>query len=218
MKTTLLLIFISLAASVGFAQEEKETAAVDPNIRPAGEVVLKFEHKIEIPEIKRLSDDGVLEIFPGDIVHLEFQEADGDLINPKVVADVTHPQRSITFKMTQDESITMLSRNTKIQQTVALDCTHRGMRSEDFSPTNLRPTEKGLSSFDSWPNTVWILRLSNIEVTSRSASEVYAEKVSAGREGETNSEQDGAGQPATAPESEPEGGSKPDTDAEGRSQ
>ena len=51
---------------------------------------------------------------------------------------------------------------------------------------------------DSWPNSVWILRLSNIEVTSRPASEVYEEKVSQGRQSDqNNSEQGGGGQPAT---------------------
>jgi hypothetical protein len=103
------------------------------------------------------------------------------LVRPKVVAKVAHPKRTITFKMTQDESTTMLTRTTDIEQTVAVDCTHHGINSEGFSPTNLRPTEKGLSSFDSWPNTVWILRLSNIEVTAKPASEVYEDRVSKSR-------------------------------------
>lgn len=179
----------------------QDAAASDPNVRPAGQVVLKFERKIEIPEIKRFKD-GVLELFPGDTVHLEFEEKDGDLVRPKVVAKVLHPKRTITFRMTQDESITMLYRESEIQKTVALDCEHRGLGSEKFSRTNLNPTEKGLMAGDSWPNSVWILRLSNIEVTSRTASEVYEEKVSKNRPTEEEkSEQDGGGQPATRPES-----------------
>ena len=86
---------------------------------------------------------------------------------------VKHPGRTITFKMKQDFETTILSRSTGIQQTVAFDCVHRDISSREFFPTTLRPTEKGLSSFDSWPNTVWILRLSNIRVTDKSASEVY---------------------------------------------
>ncbi len=182
MKLKSILLVLLLTALRGAAQDEPKAPTADPNIRPAGELVLKFEHKIEIPEIKRLSDDGVLELFPGDTVHLEFEDDGGKLVRPKVVAQVKEPTRTITFKMTQDESITMLFRKTKISKTVALDCDHRGLGSKDFFPTNLRPTEKGLASSDSWPNSVWMLRLSNIEVTSKPASEVYKEKVSKKRQ------------------------------------
>lgn len=50
-----------------------------------------------------------------------------------------------------------------------------------YSSTNLRPTEKGLASFDSWPGSVWSLKLTNIEVSNRSAQEVYTEKVKKNR-------------------------------------
>jgi hypothetical protein len=175
--TALSIAFLALIAARSNAQE---VAASDPNIRPAGDVVLKFERKIEIPEIKRFQD-GVLELFPGDTVHLEFEEKNGDLVRPKIVAEVQYPKRTITFRMTQDESITMLFRESEIQKTVALDCEHRGLSSKEFSRTNLNPTEKGLMAGDSWSNSVWSLRLSNIEVTSKSASEVYKDKVSKNR-------------------------------------
>ena len=80
--------------------------------------------------------------------------------------------------MTQDASITMLFRKTEIQKTVAVDCEHRSVRSEDFLPTNLLPTEKGLMVGDSWSNSVWAIRISNIEVTSKSAEKVYEERIS----------------------------------------
>jgi len=191
-----------------------EDAGSDPNVRPAGEVVLKFEHKIDIAEIQRFKD-GVLQLFPGDTVHLEFEEKDGNLVSPGVVAKVEHPERTITLKMTQDESITMLFRESAIQKTVAMDCEHRGLGNEDFFRTNLYPTENGLAAGDSWPNSVWILRLSNIEATSKPASEVYEEKVSQGRLSEQgNSEHDGADQPASTPGSEAEGREKPEPESE----
>jgi hypothetical protein len=46
-----------------------------------------------------------------------------------------------------------------MQETVAMDCTHRGQGSDKFFRTNLRPTEKGLASFDSWPAGAWTVRL-----------------------------------------------------------
>ena len=177
MKAATSLIAVGLSITFAIAEEPPKAANSDPNIRPAGEVTLKFERKIEVPEIKRF-DGGVLELFPGDKVHLEFEVEGGKLVRPKVVAEVKEATRTISFAMTQDASMTMLSRNTKIPHTVAMDCTNRALGSEEFSPTNLNPTEKGLSAFDSWPNSVWMLRLSNIEVTSKSAAEVYEEKAS----------------------------------------
>ncbi|MCB1278222.1 hypothetical protein [Prosthecobacter sp.] len=176
-RISLLLTLLVLTVARLHAQQEKDA---DPNIRPAGEGVLKFERMIEVPEIKRFRD-GVLELFPGDTVHLEFEQKGEDLVRPKVVAKVEHPKRTITFKMTQDKSITMLSRKSEIQKTVAMDCEHRGIGSEEFFPTNLHPTEKGLMAGDSWPNSVWILRLSHIEVTDKPASDVYHEKVEKAR-------------------------------------
>ena len=218
MKNLPLITLVSLTVPFALAQEEKEAAKVDPNIRPAGEVVLKFEHKVEVPEIKRLDEEGVLEIFPGDVIHLEFREVEGELVDPKVVAKVTSPDKTITFKMTQDESMTMLSRATKIQQTVAFDCVHRGLQRKEFSPTNLRPTEKGLGGFDSWPNTVWILRLSNIEVTSKSASEVYNEKVGQRRGAQGGEEKTDPSKSKGASEAKSEGGEKPKSESEASSE
>ncbi len=195
MKIHTSLVLIGLLAPQIFAQGKQNASTTNSNIRPSGEITLKFQRTIEIPEIERLNDAGILEIFPGDTIHLEFQDVDGELVQPKVVAQVTDPKRTITFNMTQDESMTMLSRTTEIQKTIAVDCAHRGLGSDEFFPTVLQPTEKGLSSFDSWPNSVWVIRLSNIEVTSRSASDVYEEKVSKQHPDESDSEQGAAANP-----------------------
>ncbi len=194
-KTAITLAFFALIVWRANAEQGQGAADPDPNIRPAGEIVLKFERKIKIPEIKRF-EDGVLELFPGDTVHLEFEDDGGDLVRPKVVAKVQHPKRTITFRMTQDESITMLFRESEVRKTVALDCEHRGLGSEEFFRTNLNPTEKGLMAVDSWPNSVWLLRLSNIEITSKPASEVYKEKVSQSRSTEQDNSEGGAANPA----------------------
>jgi hypothetical protein len=148
------------------------------NTRPKRELTLSLKggqtKTVEVPEGDYLTEDGTLTLFPGDTVHLEFDEAG----KPRVVRDVKNAKRTVTFSMSQDEDITMLTRKTQMQETVAMDCVHRGLSADKFSRTNLRPTEKGLASFDSWPGTVWTLRLSDFEVTDRPASEVYQERVS----------------------------------------
>jgi plastocyanin len=148
------------------------------NTRPQRQVTLSLKDgqtkTVEVPEGEYLAEDGTLTLFPGDTIHLEFDESG----NPHVVSVVKNPKRTVTFSMSQEESMTMLTRKTQMQETVAMDCTHLGLGSDRYSRTNLRPTEKGLAAFDSWPGTVWSLRLNNFEVTDRSASDAYNERVS----------------------------------------
>ena len=147
------------------------------NTRPARTLTLAQEDgttkTIEVPEGEYLSEDGTLTLYPGDTVHLEF-DASG---SPSVVREVKNPKRTVKFAMSRKEGITMLSRTTKMQETVAMDCVHRVLDREGLFRTNLRPSEKGLGAFDSWPPNVWMLKLSNFEVTDRPAQEVYLERV-----------------------------------------
>ncbi len=181
MKNLILLLCSILAFIAPTAIAKPEKKVKDPNISPPRELILKFERrepvKADLPERKYLQDGGVLELFSGDKVNLEFDKVEGELKNPKVVTKVVNPKQTITFEFTQDKKISILNRSTKITATVAMDCDHLTLGSKDFQRTNLYPTEKGLSSFDSWPNSVYVLRLSNIEVTAKSASKVYKEKV-----------------------------------------
>lgn len=153
----------------------------EANIRSAQEIKLTLEggetKTISIPKGEYLDKDGTLTLHPGDEIHVEFREIDGSLGRPVVVQAVTHPERSITFSMTQKEGMTMLFRKTAMRQTVAMDCQHKGLGSDRFFRTNLFPTEKGLAAGDSWPETVWTLRLNNFEVTTKPASEVYEKRV-----------------------------------------
>ena len=152
------------------------------NTRPERKLTLSLEggrtKTVEVPKGEYLAKDGTLTLYPGDTIHVEFDELKERGGKPHIVSEVGNPKRTITFSMSQEEGITMLARKTQMQKTVAMDCTHRGLGADKFSRTNLRPTEKGLAAFDSWPETVWTLRLSNFEVTDRPASEVYQERVS----------------------------------------
>lgn len=127
---------------------------------------------------KYLSKDGTLTLFPGDTIHLEFDEQKEKGGMPRVVSEVKNPKSTITFTMTQKADGTILSRNTNIHKTVAMDCKHSQLGVDDFLRTLLMPTEKGIGGYDIWSNKVWTLRLSSFEMTDRSASKVYEERIS----------------------------------------
>lgn len=183
MKATLHSLFVAplILALAPVAPLGAQDSGASANHRPASTIKViqpdGSKQEIKLPARDLLAADGRLILYPGDTVHLEFAETSGKLSSPKVVPSVTAPERTITFKMTQQKEMTMLSRTTKIQQTVAMDCGNRSGKREAYTPTNLRPTEKGLASFDSWPGSVWSLKLTNIEVSDRSAQDVYMEKV-----------------------------------------
>ncbi len=159
----------------------KKVMREDPNFREAREVELALEggktETVKVPEGKHLSEDGVLTLYPDDTVHLEFPEGGGKNLKAKVVKDVTHPERTVTFSLSQQDGLTMLSRSTAVKQTVAMDCKQRAVGSEEWVRTNLRPTTQGLTGFDSWPGGVFAVQLSNFEVTDRPVEEVYMERV-----------------------------------------
>jgi hypothetical protein len=147
------------------------------NTRPAKKVTIAFEggktETVDVPEGPYLTEEGTLTLCLGDTIHLEFDEAG----KPFLVSEVKNAKRTIKFALSQQQGITMLSRTTQMQETVAMDCMHRGWGSEKFARTNLRPTEKALGAFDSWPGTVWTVQLSAFEVTNRPATEVYEKRV-----------------------------------------
>lgn len=187
MKATLCSLFIVpvLLATAPLGQLKAQDSSASPNRRPASAIKVVqpdgSKQEVKLPARELLATDGSLTLYPGDEVHLEFEEKNGKLTNPKVVASVATPDRTITFEMTQEKEITMLTRTTKIQQTVAMDCGTRSGKRDVYFNTNIRPTEKGLASFDSWPSSVWSIKLTNIEVSDRSAQEVYMEKVKKNR-------------------------------------
>jgi hypothetical protein len=111
-------------------------------------------------------------------VHLEFPEGGGKNLKPTVVKEVAHPDRTVTFSLSNQDALTMLSRTTSVQQTVAMDCKQRAVGKEAFETTYLRPTAGGQTGFDSWPDGVWMVQLSNFEVTDRPMEEVYTERMS----------------------------------------
>jgi hypothetical protein len=134
------------------------------NTRPGREIELNLKkggaRTMIIPKGVYLEKDGSLTLYPGDTVHLEFEGA-----RPRVVSEITDPERTVTFSMSHDPAVAVLTRKTRIRKTVAMDCAHRNIDEEEFHPTDLPPVKDGLTAYDVWPETVWTLRLNNFRIT-----------------------------------------------------
>lgn len=133
--------------------------------------------EVTVPAGEILSKDGVLDIYLGDTIHLEFEKTGGSFTHPKVVATVTKPEQTITldFQVTEDGHI--LTRTTQIQQTVAFNCYEMQINGKEFfKNNNFFPTEKGQKEEQRWLNDYWHLQLRDIEVTTKTAAQVFQER------------------------------------------
>ncbi|MDB4272966.1 hypothetical protein N9873_01910 [Akkermansiaceae bacterium] len=122
------------------------------------------------------NEKGILELYPGDVVHLEFEEVEGELINPKVVKEVVNRDRSFTFKFVQNANASILHRSPGLKKTAAVDCSFRDISGDQFESKILFPTEQGRLVVDVFPGTVWTIRVSNIELSDKRAQTVAKER------------------------------------------
>ncbi|MDA8991998.1 hypothetical protein N9F61_00995 [Akkermansiaceae bacterium] len=140
------------------------------------EITLQGQVKktVTVPAGKFFSEEGVLNLYPGDTVHLQFS---GVGSTPKVVAEITKPENTITFKFTHDAGGAKLLRTMKIQKTVALDCYEGVVDSEEWvRSASVAPVEKGQKDEYAWPNEIWRIQIKNIELTEKSAEQAFRER------------------------------------------
>ena len=138
--------------------------------------------KAIVPAGEYLSKAGALYLYPGDTVHLEFQDTDGKLKDPIVVAEVKNPARTLTFALTQDFGLTTLKRSGEIQQTVAVDAYAQILGQKAYKQyRDIYPTEKGEPNEFAWAEGAWHIKIDKIEVTEKSANDAYTERANSGK-------------------------------------
>lgn len=135
------------------------------------------EQELNVPAGDILNETGILDLYIGDQVHLEFKKSGGVFSDPKIVASVKKPEQTITLSFQITEDGHTLTRTTQIQQTVALDCYEMHVGAEEFSKNqSFFPTEKGQKEEQTWSKNVWHLQLRNIAVTTKPAADVFQER------------------------------------------
>ena len=132
---------------------------------------------VTIPAGKFLTKDGKLDLYVGDTVHLEFQLSDGKLSNPEIVAEIVKPEQTATFELINEGGMTTLKRSSKIQKTVAVDCSTQSHGATEYQKAlDIYPISKAGSDEFAWPGNVWHVQLSKIEISDKTADEVFAER------------------------------------------
>jgi hypothetical protein len=167
------------AASIKLIKSTPLPEAANKRTERSETITLEDGSKKEmtVPAGDILSADGILDLYPGDTIHLEFSKSGETLVKPKVVASVTKPEQTITFHFAVSGGGITLKRTTKIQKTVALDCFEKAVDSEKHTLSqSFFPTEKGQTEEQTWPNKIWHLQMKNIEVTDKTAEQVFNER------------------------------------------
>ena len=135
---------------------------------------------VTIPAGQYLSKAGMLELYIGDTVHLEFQMADGQLSakDPIIVVEVKKPEQTMTFEFINDRGTPTLKRSSKIQKTVAFDCQIQTNGSAEFTKEKrIAPTNKGKSDEFAWLPGLLRIQFSNFSVNDRSIDDEYADRI-----------------------------------------
>jgi len=152
-------ILLSLAITAFFPvfSQTQDAAA----IRPAKQITMNFakgeKQVIHLAEGHYISQ-GVITLFPGDSILVEFEIVNSAPKNPKVVAKMSHPERTLELKMTQDADITMVSRNSGFAQKLTMDCYFLLLNSDFENHANMYPMEKGMGSYDSFDPKAYCIK------------------------------------------------------------
>ncbi|MGC6427854.1 MAG: hypothetical protein ACON5H_12780 [Akkermansiaceae bacterium] len=153
----------------------KRQERVQEHTNDAGE-----KSTVTVPAGKYFSKDGTLDLYIGDTIHLEFQKVEGQLSaeNPIIVEEVTKPEQTMTFALSNEEGMTLLKRSGKVQKTVAFDCQIQNAGETGFTrEIKVSPTSKGSSDEFAWPASVWRVQFSKFSVNDRSIDDEYADRI-----------------------------------------
>lgn len=148
-----------LAAATAFSPIFAENDAAAAN-RPAKEIVLslpKGEKKTFRLAVAPYVSEGLITLFPGDKIMVEFEIVDSAPKNPKVVSKMLHPERTLELEMKQDAGITFVERKSGFAQKLTMDCYFLTIGSDFKNHANMYPLEKGMGCGDGFePKTYCI--------------------------------------------------------------
>jgi hypothetical protein len=133
-------------------------------IRPAKEVTVtlakgekKTVHQADAPYIS----EGIITLFPGDKIMVEFEIAGSVPTNPRVVTKIFHPERTLELEMTQDAQITMVNRKSGFARNLTMDCYFLTVGSDFKNHANLSPLYKGMYCGDGFEASTYCVKLYN---------------------------------------------------------
>jgi hypothetical protein len=165
----LVILFSTCLATTGQQQQTADQAreAVCQRVpcRPATTVRLKLNNKeyfeMEFPKGPYVAD-GFVNVLAGEELFVEFDNADGSLLNPHYVKTAAKPERTISFRLEQTDEGTVLRVKNPFAKNIIYDCLIQHYSEQRLRKTSILPVPAGLMSFEMWPYPVAQAVISNV--------------------------------------------------------
>ena len=153
-------ILLALLLSTFVCSADEPIGAI---LRPAKDIVLHLKdgknptalHLAAAPYISQ----GVITLYPGDKIIVEFDLVDSQPANPRVVKAITHPERTLELEMTQDKGLTGVNRKSGFAKKLTMDSYFLTLGSDFKNHANMYPLDKTLPCFDGFEPKTYCIKL-----------------------------------------------------------
>ena len=107
-----------------------------------------------------------LQLYPGEEIYLEAEVDNGTIKAVKVVKENLHPEKTITIGFTQvvenkQHEMMMLKIVNPFNQELSYKAKILPFKSNAWTPTTVLPVRAGISSFETWPDIITSIVLSD---------------------------------------------------------
>ena len=106
--------------------------------------------------------EGFINVLAGEEIMVEFDDTDGVLSNPRYVKTVAKPERTISFRLEQNDEGTVLQVKNPFSKSIIYDCAIQHYSEERFRKTSIIPVQARLMSLEMWPYPVAQVVVSNV--------------------------------------------------------
>ncbi len=167
MKKIIFLILITIGSNI-YSEEDNRILNREP-FKLELAVDEKSFYDYDVPESPYLLPDNTLQIYPGEEIFIEV-EINGDGIELiSVVSENIHPEKTIKITFTQNSEgrlheFMMLHVTNPFDRDLLYDSFIFILQNNKWTKTSIIPVPAGLSSYESWPDIIVTLALSQFKL------------------------------------------------------
>ncbi|HEY8187894.1 MAG TPA: hypothetical protein VIF64_17620 [Pyrinomonadaceae bacterium] len=167
----LLTLATVIANGQSSADQEREAICKTVACRESSTVKLKLNNKeyaeFNFPKGPFVAD-GFINILSGEHFAVEFEEKNGELLNPRFVKEIVHPERTMLVDFLQIEKGMVLKVSNPFTKTIIYDCLIQHYQQERLSKTSIMPVGAKLAGYELWPYPIPQVVISNVRYQSSS--------------------------------------------------
>jgi hypothetical protein len=161
-----LFTLISMAVITGYTTAQDIYPLKRKPYKLAVAVDKKTNYEEDLTETNYVLSDQTVQLYPGESVFIEIEQADGVVKNVRAVAENKHPEKTLVISFNQQvkkkvhESMMLKIHN---PFPIALKYTTKIylMHYKKWVNTNVLPVGAGLSGFEMWPDVISSIAISD---------------------------------------------------------